>query len=47
VDLIIGITAKDISITKRDAFSRIKAPAWKYRDFGSSVWATSAGRAAW
>ncbi len=34
VDLIIGITAKDISITKRDAFSRIKAPAWKYRDFG-------------
>lgn len=34
VDLIIGITDKDISITKHDSTGAIKAPAWKYRDFG-------------
>jgi archaemetzincin len=34
VDLILGITAQDISITKYDAFGAIKEPKGKYRDFG-------------
>lgn len=33
-DLIIGITAQDISITKYDALGAIKEPVGKYRDFG-------------
>ncbi len=34
VDLIIGITAKDISVTKYGADGAIKEPVGKYRDFG-------------
>jgi len=34
VDLIIGLTEEDISITKYDSTGAIKDPAWKYRDFG-------------
>lgn len=34
VDLIIGITAQDISVTKVDSTGAVKEPAWKYRDFG-------------
>jgi archaemetzincin len=34
VDLILGITAQDISITKYDAFGAVKEPMGKYRDFG-------------
>ena len=34
VDLIVGITAQDISITKYGAAGNIKEPADKYRDFG-------------
>ncbi len=34
IDLIIGLTAQDISITKYDAAGRLKEPASKYRDFG-------------
>lgn len=34
VDLIIGITAQDISVTKVDSTGSVKEPTWKYRDFG-------------
>lgn len=34
IDLIIGITAADISITKYDSTGAVKVHAWKYRDFG-------------
>jgi len=34
VDLILGVTAQDISITKYDALGAIKEPIGKYRDFG-------------
>lgn len=34
VDLILGITAQDISITKYDAYGAVKEPIGKYRDFG-------------
>ena len=34
VDLIIGLTADDISVTKVDSIGAIKEPAWTYRDFG-------------
>lgn len=34
MDLIVGITSSDISITKYDSARAIKDPAWKYRDFG-------------
>ena len=34
IDLIVGLTSADISITKRNADGTIKDPEWKYRDFG-------------
>lgn len=34
VDYIMGLTAKDISITKRNADGKIKKPQWRYNDFG-------------
>ena len=34
VDFILGLTHKDVSITKRDADGTIKKPTWKYNDFG-------------
>jgi len=34
LNYIIGLTEKDISVTKRDAAGKIKSPKWKYNDFG-------------
>jgi len=34
IDFIIGITDKDISTTKRDAFGNIKKPESRYKDWG-------------
>ncbi|MEC4005064.1 archaemetzincin [Flavobacterium sp. SUN052] len=34
VDYILGITANDISITKKNSDGTIKKPTWKYNDFG-------------
>jgi archaemetzincin len=34
IDYIVGLTAKDISITKKDKNGNIKKPESKYRDFG-------------
>lgn len=34
VDRIMGLTTVDISATKRDQTGAIKAPSWKYTDFG-------------
>ncbi|WP_297333698.1 zinc-dependent metalloprotease family protein [Flavobacterium sp.] len=34
VDYILGLTDKDISVTKRDENGNIKPPEWKYNDFG-------------
>jgi len=34
VDFIIGLTCKDISITKNDKFGRVKKPESKYKDYG-------------
>jgi archaemetzincin len=33
-DYILGLTNKDISITKKDKNGKIKKPQWKYNDFG-------------
>lgn len=33
-DYILGLTDKDISITKLDKNKKIKSPTWKYNDFG-------------
>jgi len=33
-DYIVGLTTKDISITKLDENKKIKSPNWKYNDFG-------------
>ncbi|MBL8000436.1 MAG: hypothetical protein JNL05_00625, partial [Flavobacteriales bacterium] len=34
VDLIVGVTDQDISITKYDAEGKVKEPVARYRDFG-------------
>lgn len=34
IDYVLGITAKDISTTKRNASGSIKEPEWKYSDWG-------------
>lgn len=34
VDYVIGLTESDISVTKHDVDGTIKAPKWKYNDFG-------------
>jgi archaemetzincin len=34
LDFILGLTTKDISITKKDSYGSIKKPEWKYNDFG-------------
>ena len=33
-DYILGLTEKDISVTKRNSDGSIKKPQWKYSDFG-------------
>jgi archaemetzincin len=34
VDYIMGLTHKDISITKYDAAGKVREPEWRYNDFG-------------
>jgi archaemetzincin len=34
LDFVLGLTHKDISITKHDVNGNIKEPKWKYNDFG-------------
>lgn len=34
LDFILGLTSKDISVTKHDSRGKIKNPVWKYNDFG-------------
>jgi archaemetzincin len=34
LDFVLGLTHKDISITKHDIKGNIKEPKWKYNDFG-------------
>lgn len=34
IDYILGLTEKDISVTKRDKDGSIKKPVWRYNDFG-------------
>ncbi|MGV3696903.1 matrixin family metalloprotease [Flavobacterium sp.] len=34
VDYILGITTKDVSVTKKEPDGSIKKPTWKYLDFG-------------
>jgi archaemetzincin len=34
IDIILGLTNKDISTTKKDALGRVKKPASKYQDWG-------------
>jgi len=34
LDFVLGLTHKDISITKHDVKGNIKEPKWKYNDFG-------------
>jgi archaemetzincin len=34
VDFVLGITNKDVSITKKNEDGTIKKPVWKYNDFG-------------
>jgi len=34
IDYILGLTEKDISVTKRNKNGAIKSPAWRYNDFG-------------
>lgn len=33
-DYILGLTEKDISVTKHDKDGRVKKPVWRYNDFG-------------
>ena len=34
IDYILGLTSKDISVTKKDKFGNIKQPEYKYKDWG-------------
>ena len=34
LDFILGLTAKDISVTKKDKFGKVKSPTYKYADWG-------------
>jgi archaemetzincin len=34
IDFIMGLTSKDISVTQKDKDGKIKAPEYKYRDWG-------------
>jgi archaemetzincin len=34
IDFIVGLTNKDVSVTKKDADGKVLKPEWKYNDFG-------------
>lgn len=34
IDFIVGLTNKDVSVTKKDANGKVIKPEWKYNDFG-------------
>jgi archaemetzincin len=34
IDFIVGLTNKDVSVTKKDADGKVVKPEWKYNDFG-------------
>jgi archaemetzincin len=46
LDYILGLTSKDICITKRDEKGRIVKPEWKYTDFGIMGLAYRPGKSA-
>lgn len=46
LDFIIGLTDKDISVTKKEANGSIKKPEWKYNDFGVMGLAYCPGKSA-
>jgi archaemetzincin len=46
VDYILGITTKDVSVTKKNTDGTIKKPVWKYSDFGVMGLAYRPGRSA-
>ncbi len=46
VDFVLGLTNKDISITKRNPDGTIKIPKWKYNDFGVMGLAYRPGKSA-
>ena len=46
VDYVLGITTKDVSVTKNNADGTIKFPTWKYNDFGVMGLAYCPGKSA-
>lgn len=46
IDFIVGLTEKDISITKKETDGTIKKPEWKYNDFGVMGLAYQPGKSA-
>lgn len=46
VDYVLGITAKDVSVTKNSPDGTIKKPVWKYNDFGVMGLAYRPGKSA-
>jgi len=46
VDYVLGLTNKDVSVTKNNPDGSIKAPVWKYNDFGVMGLAFSPGNSA-
>lgn len=46
LDFIVGLTDKDVSITKKEADGSIKKPEWKYNDFGVMGLAYCPGKSA-
>lgn len=46
LDFVLGLTHKDISITKHDIKGNIKEPKWKYNDFGVMGLAYCPGKSA-
>jgi archaemetzincin len=46
VDFVLGLTTKDVSVTKNNADGTIKKPEWKYNDFGVMGLAYCPGKSA-
>lgn len=46
IDFIVGLTHKDVSITKKESDGSIKKPEWKYNDFGVMGLAYCPGKSA-
>jgi archaemetzincin len=46
VDFVLGITTKDVSVTKNNPDGTIKKPTWKYNDFGVMGLAYCPGKSA-